>query len=84
MNESPSVTYQFDHTPLDVYVLDPSSSVDQNVANFVQHYLVVCYSPFSRLIERSICSTVEPNKHNIQALLSSSTLHSESSPTLEK
>jgi hypothetical protein len=79
MNESPSAAYQFDHTPLDVCVLDPSSSEGQNVENFVGGYLIVCYDPFSRLIEKTFFSTVRPNKHNIRAPLSTSTLRSESS-----
>lgn len=77
MNETPSVAYQFDHTLLDVCVLDPSSAESQNVENFVQHYIVICYDPFSKLVERTLSCTEEPTKGNIHELLTTSTLYSD-------
>jgi hypothetical protein len=76
MNETQSTAYQIDHTPLDVFVLDPSAE-DQNVENYVHHYLIICYDPFSRLIEKTFVSTEEPTEHNVHELVSTLTLYSD-------
>lgn len=70
MNESPSTAYQFDHTHVDMRILDPFSTEGQHVENFVRHYIVTCYDPFSKLVERTFLLTEGPTEHNIHELIS--------------
>ncbi|HYT41371.1 MAG TPA: hypothetical protein VEP90_03400, partial [Methylomirabilota bacterium] len=77
MNESPSADYQFDHTYVDICVLDPCPTEGQHIENFVQHHLVICYDPFSRLVERAFFLTEEPTEHDIHEQISASTLFSD-------
>jgi hypothetical protein len=70
MNEAPSAAYQFDHTHVDMCELDPFSLEGPHVKNFERRYIVICYDPFSRLVEKTFFLTEEPTEHNIHELIS--------------
>jgi hypothetical protein len=72
MSESPSTAFQIDHTQVGICVLDPFPIKDQHISNFVHRHLVICYDPFSKLVERSFLLAEEPTEYTIRELISTS------------
>lgn len=72
MSESPSTAFQLDHSDVGICVRDPFTTEDQHRVNFVKHHLVICYDPFSRLVERSFLLAEEPTEYTIRELISTS------------
>ena len=72
MSELQSTAFQFDQTQVGICVLDPFPIEDQHLSNFVHRHLVICYDPFSRLVERFFLFAEEPTEYNIRELISTS------------
>jgi|SRR6266567_1068886 len=78
MHESTHVSYQFDHTDLDVFVRDRCHAGDQSVGDISRPYLILCIERETKLVVGAFLSTDLPGKDTIPGLHSVSTLTEES------
>jgi len=78
MDESTPVSYQFDHTDLDVLVRDQCLAGDQSAGDISRPYLILCIERETRLVVGAFLSTDPPGKDTIPGLHSMSALTEES------